>query len=348
MDTTAPRLVVLDGFALNPGDLSWEKLLSLGNCSIYERTSPEAIVSEAAEAELLLTNKAVLSKAVIEALPRLKYIGVMATGFNGVDAEAARERGIPVTNVPIYSTQSVAQMVFSHMLHFAQRVGDHSNAVHAGRWSSANDFCFWDSPQVELAGLTLGIVGWGRIGKATAKLAAAFGMNVLVTSRSTAEMPAYAQAGGPRHAFLRQRFCQLALPIDARDRTFRRRRPPTNHETDSRAHQYQPGPVGRRASFGIRARTWRPSQARGSMCLSSEPPPEDHPLLGVKNCVITPHIAWATQAARSRLMDTVVENVAAFLAGRPQERCQRIGMKDVMKDVISSGACFSLGFHHRY
>jgi len=139
-----PRLVVLDGFTLNPGDLSWERLLSLGNCSIYERTVPTEVVAEASEAELILTNKTVLSREIIAALPNLKYIGVMATGYNVVDLEAAREQGVTVTNVPVYGTASVAQMVFAHVLHFTQRVGDHSRAVHTGRWSSASDFCFWD------------------------------------------------------------------------------------------------------------------------------------------------------------------------------------------------------------
>lgn len=317
MTITAPRLVVLDGYTLNPGDLSWEKLLSLGSCSIYARTAPEAIVDEAAEAELILTNKAVLSRATIEALPNLKYIGVMATGFNVVDVVAARERNISVTNVPIYSTTSVAQMVFSHVLHFAQRVGDHSTAVHAGRWASSKDFCFWDSLQVELAGLTLGIVGWGRIGQATAKLADAFGMKVLVTSRSQKELPAYAQQVDRSTLFRDSDFVSLHCPLT----------PETEGMVNAELLQtMKPSAVLINTSRGplIDESALSTALEQGTIAgagldvLSSEPPSVDNPLLGAKNCVITPHIAWATQAARHRLMETVVENVAAYLAGRPQ------------------------------
>ena len=158
-----PHLVVLDGYTLNPGDLSWERLLSLGHCSIYDRTAPDAVVAEASGAQLVLTNKVVLSKAVLEALPELQYIGVTATGYNIIDIDAARKHKIVVTNVPTYGTDSVAQMVFAHLLHFTQRVGDHNRAVHDGRWAAAKDWCFWDFPQVELAGLTIGIVGFGRM-----------------------------------------------------------------------------------------------------------------------------------------------------------------------------------------
>jgi glycerate dehydrogenase len=320
--TTAPHLVVLDGFTLNPGDLSWERLLSLGNCSIYDRTAPEAIVAEAAEAELVLTNKAVLSREVIESLPQLKYIGVMATGYNVVDVEAATERGITVTNVPIYSTASVAQMVMAHLLHFAHRIGNHSQSVHEGRWSASQDFCFWDFPQVELAGLTIGIVGMGRIGRATAKLADAFGMKVIATSRSpiktaNGETPDYIQSVDLDTLFRESDVVSLHCPLTP--------------ETDglvnaTRLQSMKPTALLINTSRGplVDEPALADALRRGTIAgagldvLSTEPPPADHPLLGLENCFITPHIAWATRSARSRLLDTVLENVTAFLAGHPQ------------------------------
>jgi len=317
MPSTAPRLVVLDGFTLNPGDLCWERLLSLGNCSIYDRTPAEQIIAEAADAEFVLTNKAVLSRAVIEALPNLKYIGVMATGYNVINVAAASERQITVTNVPIYSTASVAQMVFAHILHFAQRVGDHSGAVHAGRWSAASDFCFWDFPQQELAGQTLGIVGFGRIGRATAKLADAFGMKVLATSRSVVDTPDYVELIDFKSLLKQSDIVSLHCPLT----------PETEKMINSeRLAMMKPTALLINTSRGplidepalAAALTGGTLAAAGLDVLSTEPPPIDHPLLGVKNCVLTPHIAWATRSARSRLLDTVVDNVEAFLAGRPQ------------------------------
>ncbi len=317
MPSTAPPLVVLDGYTLNPGDLTWERLLSLVNCSIYDRTAPEAIVAEAAEAELVLTNKAVLSREVIEALPRLKYIGVMATGYNVVDVEAARERGVEVSNVPIYSTNSVAQMVFSHVLHFTARIGDHSRAVHEGRWSASNDFCFWDFPQVELAGLTIGIVGMGRIGRATAKLANAFGMKVLAASRSKIDAPEYVQSVDLDTLFCESDVVSLHCPLTPETEDLvnaarlRMMKPTSLLINTSRGPLIDEAALADALQRGTIA-------AAGLDVLSSEPPAADHPLLGIDNCFISPHIAWATRSARRRLLDTVVENVAAFLAGQPQ------------------------------
>ncbi|MEM8943630.1 MAG: D-2-hydroxyacid dehydrogenase [Planctomycetota bacterium] len=317
MTIATPRLVVLDGYTLNPGDLSWERLLALGHCSIYDRTSPDAIVEEAAEAELVLTNKAVLSREVIEALPQLKYIGVTATGYNVVDIEAAREREIVVTNVPIYGTESVAQMVFAHVLHFAHRVSEHSHMVHEGHWSSASDWCFWSSPQQELQDLTMGIVGFGRIGRATAKLADAFGMKVLVASRSTVETPEYAKVVDLDTLFSESDYVSLHCPLT--DET-------NGIVSQERLQQMKPSAVLINSSRGPLIDEWALADAlrhgqiagAGLDVLSVEPPPADHPLLGIERCAITPHIAWATRAARSRLLNTVVDNVAAYLAGRPQ------------------------------
>ena len=177
------KIIVLDGFAANPGDLSWEGIKALGECVIYDRTAPEEVLERAAGAEVLLTNKVIINAEHMAALPELKYIGVLATGYNVVDTVAAKERGIVVTNIPSYSTASVAQMVFAHILNISQQVQHHSEEVHKGRWTNSKDFCFWDYPLMELAGKTMGIIGYGRIGQATAKLARAFGMDVIARRR---------------------------------------------------------------------------------------------------------------------------------------------------------------------
>lgn len=317
MADSTRRIVVLDGYTLNPGDLSWERLLSLGSCSIYDRTPAEAIVAEAADAELVLTNKAVLSREVIEALPQLRYIGVTATGYNVVDLEAARERDIVVTNVPIYGTDSVAQMVFAHVLRFTQRVSHHNSAVHAGHWSSATDWCFWDFPQQELAGMTMGIVGFGRIGRATAKLARAFGMRVLVATRSEISAADEVQAVDLDTLFRDSDILSLHCPLT--DET-------TGLVDATRLRQMKPTALLINTSRGplIDETALADALQHGEIAgagldvLSVEPPPADHPLLEIDNCVITPHIAWATRSARGRLLETVVDNVAAYLAGEPQ------------------------------
>lgn len=317
MAAATPRLVVLDGYTLNPGDLSWERLMSLGSCSIYDRTAPAEVIAEAADAELVLTNKAVLSRDVIEALPNLKYIGVMATGYNVVDLDAAREHGITVSNVPIYGTASVAQMVFAHVLHFMQRVQDHSQAVHAGRWSAVSDFCFWDYPQVELAGLTMGIVGLGRIGRATAKLADAFGMKVVAASRSDADAPSYIHRVDLDTLFRESDFVSLHCPLTSDTEGFVNSELLATMKRSAVLINTSRGPLIDEPALAAALERGTIAGA-GLDVLSTEPPPVDHPLLNAPNCVITPHIAWATRSARSRLLDTVVDNVAAFLAGQPQ------------------------------
>jgi len=190
------KIVVLDGYTLNPGDLTWKDLESLGKCAVYDRTPPEEVVQRAKDSEIVLTNKTILSSEAIKQLPKLKYIGVLATGYNIVDAEIAHTRSIPVTNVPAYGTQSVTQMVFAHLLNLAQHVAHHAETVRSGRWTSNSDFCYWDMPLIELAGLTMGIIGFGRIGQAVANLALAFGMKVIAYDIVTpSTMPAGSLGG---------------------------------------------------------------------------------------------------------------------------------------------------------
>ncbi len=317
------NIVVLDGYTLNPGDLSWDALSALGACRIYDRTPGDAVVERAAEADILLTNKAVLSRAIIERLPRLKYIGVLATGYDIVDIEAARKRGIPVTNVPAYGIRSVAQMTFAHILNLTQHVAQHAASVSAGGWLAAKDFCYWETPLVELVGLTIGIIGFGRIGRAVCDLAIAFGMDVLFTTRSVlTTVPQGAQQASLEELLRRSDVVSLHSPLTEATRhtinadTLRRMKPSALLINTSRGALIDEQALADALADGIIA-------GAGLDVLSEEPPRADHPLLGAKNCYITPHIAWATRAARARLMDIVVENIERFLSGEPQNVVNR-------------------------
>ena len=301
------NIVVLDGYTLNPGDLSWDALRELGSCEIYDRSAPDEIVPRSTSAEIVLTNKVKLNGEYISSVPTLKYIGVTATGYNIVDVAAARERKVIVTNVPTYGTQSVAQMTFALLLELTQHVGHHAQTVREGRWTRSPDFCYWDYPLIELDGLTLGIIGFGRIGKMVGQLAEAFGMKVLTYSRKqpVAEMETL---------FRRSDIISLHCPLT----------PQTEHlVNEKRLAWMKPtafllntsrGPLIDESALAKALNEGRIAGA-GLDVLAVEPPTADNPLLRAKNCLITPHIAWATRAARSRLMEAVVANVRAFLAG---------------------------------
>jgi len=311
-------MVVLDGHTMNPGDLSWDALQSLAQCYIYDRTVQEKVVDRAREAEAVITNKVVLDRSLIEELPELKYVGVSATGYNVIDPEAARERGIVVTNVPGYSTESVAQMVFALLLELCHRVGRHAWTVREGRWAGSLDFCYWDFPLVELNGLTMGIVGLGRIGQAVARLAGAFGMRVLAyrRPRQLAEA-AEVEFVDLDTLFARSDVISLNCPLtDETERLVNRRRLSQMKETAFLINTSR-GPVVDEEALADALNSGRIAGA-GMDVLAVEPPSADNPLLSAPNCFITPHIAWATRAARERLMDTVVGNFRAFLEGRRQ------------------------------
>jgi glycerate dehydrogenase len=301
------NIVVLDGYTLNPGDLSWDALRELGSCEIYDRSAPDEIVPRSTSAEIVLTNKVKLNGEYISSVPTLKYIGVTATGYNIVDVAAARERKVIVTNVPTYGTQSVAQMTFALLLELTQHVGHHAQTVREGRWTRSPDFCYWDYPLIELDGLTLGIIGFGRIGKMVGQLAEAFGMKVLTYSRKqpVAEMETL---------FRRSDIISLHCPLT----------PQTEHlVNEKRLAWMKPTAFLLNTSRGTlidesalaKALNEGRIAGAGLDVLAVEPPTADNPLLRAKNCLITPHIAWATRAARSRLMEAVVENLRAFLAG---------------------------------
>jgi glycerate dehydrogenase len=312
------RIVVLDGNTLNPGDLTWDALTALGSCEVYDRTGPTQVVERASGAQIALTNKTVVARAAIAQLPQLKYVGVLATGYNVVDIEAARQRGICVTNVPAYGTASVAQMVFAHLLHFTQHVGEHSQSVHNGDWSRSPDFCYWSYPLVELAGLTIGVVGLGRIGRQTAKLALAFGMKVIYFDVTPdPAVAAEAVAVDLDTLFRESDVVSLHCPLTQDNRGFVNRQRLEMMKPTAFLINTSRGPLIDEPSLADALNRRRIAGA-GLDVLCEEPPQLDNPLLRAKNCTMTPHIAWATKAARQRLMDIAVSNVRAFLQGNPQ------------------------------
>lgn len=317
MIDSKPTTVVLDGFTLNPGDLNWSPLRELGPCEIFDRTPPNQIITRARPAEIVLTNKTVLSRETIAQLPRLKYIGVLATGTNVVDLDGARARGIPVTNVPAYGTRSVAQATFALLLELTNHVGPHAAAVRAGRWTNNVDWCFWDAPLVELDGLTMGIVGLGRIGRAMAELAHAFGMKIVAHGPTARNVPAFVTQVELDAVFRTSDVVSLHCPLTPQTRELvnaarlRLMKSGAFLLNTSRGPLIDEAALAEALNSGIIA-------GAGLDVLSVEPPPATNPLLSARNCVITPHNAWATRAARSRLLQIAVANIRAFLAGRPE------------------------------
>jgi glycerate dehydrogenase len=312
------KIVVLDGYTLNPGDLDWSGLEKLGRCEIHDRTPDDQIVARAAGAEIVLTNKIALTRAMLESLPELRYIGVLATGYNIVDVAAAAERKIPVTNVPAYGTRSVAQMVFALILELTQRTGHHAQTVREGRWSRSPDFCYWDYPLIELDGLNLGIVGYGRIGRAVAELGRAFGMNVLAITRTPSTPGQDLTSFVDLETLLRESdVASLHCPLTSDTRNIVNAERLALMKPSAFLINTSRGPLIDEPALAQALNSGRIAGA-GLDVLSEEPPPAHHPLFQAKNCFITPHIAWATRAARARLLNTAVANVEAFLKGAPQ------------------------------
>jgi glycerate dehydrogenase len=312
------KIVVLDGYTLNPGDLSWDALEALGDTTIHEYSAADDVVPNAQGADIIMPNKAVISREVIEQLPDLKYIGVQATGFNVIDLEAASEKNIVVTNIPTYGTPSVGQMVFAHLLNLTQRVAHHAETVREGRWASCRDFCYWDFPLTELMGLTMGIVGYGRIGQRTGDIARAFGMKVLAHDEyiKPADFPD-AEFVSVDEIFKRSDAISLHCPLTpetdklANATRLALMKPTAFLINTSRGPLVDDQALADALNAGTLA-------GAGLDVLSVEPPPMDNPLITAKNCFITPHIAWATRSARSRLLNTLVENAKAWIDGKPQ------------------------------
>jgi len=313
-----PRMVVLDGHVLNPGDNPWTPVESLGELVVHPRTAPEEVVERAQGARVVMTNKTPLTAQAIAALPDLECVAVLATGYDVVDVRAARERGIPVLNVPGYGTDAVAQFVMAQILEHCHGVAGHDASVRQGRWSEGPDWCYWLKPQIELAGLTMGVVGFGSIGSRVAELAHAFGMRVLVHAPRPKPAPWYKPFG---FATLEELFAEadvisLHCPLTAENKGF------VDWELLSRM---RPGSLlvntarGALINEADLAQALREGHLGGAALdvLSAEPVAQDNPLLKAPNCILTPHIAWASRAARVRLMEQVGRNIAAFLSGAP-------------------------------
>lgn len=311
------KIVILDGYAANPGDLNWNLIQALGECTIYDRTAPHELLARAEGAEVLLTNKVVISADHIAALPELKYIGVMATGYNVVDINAARQRGIVVTNIPSYSTPSVSQLVFAHILNIAQQVQHHSQEVHQGRWTQSEDFCFIDTPLIELLGKKIGIVGLGQTGFNTARIAIGFGMKVWAyTSKSRLQLPPEIKKMELDQLFHECDVITLHCPLTEETRELVNARRLALMKPSAILINTGRGPLIHEQDLADALNNNR-LYAAGLDVLSTEPPRADNPLLTARNCYITPHIAWATTAARGRLMNILFENLKAYIAGKP-------------------------------
>lgn len=313
------KIVILDGYTLNPGDLSWEGIKNLGECTIYDRTPPEKTVERAGDAEAVFTNKVVFNHEVISQLPNLKFIGVLATGYNVVDLDAATKAGIVVTNIPAYSTASVAQMVFSHILHIVQNVSRHADSVKKGDWAKSIDFSYHLTPQTELAGKTIGIIGFGQIGQAVAKIALAFGMNVIFHNRSKKETNPDIRQVDLNMLLAESDFISINCPLTDENAGFINKVAIGKMKTSAILINTGRGPLINETDLAEALNKGRIAGA-GLDVLSTEPPSPNNPLLTAKNCYITPHIAWATTEARERLMQIATENLKSFLKGTPQNK----------------------------
>ena len=310
------KIVVLDAYTLNPGERRWEELEELGEVVVHDRTAQLDVVRRAKDAEVVLTNKTILDGFILNLLPKLKYIGVLATGYNVVDLDVARQRGIVVTNIPAYSTQSVAQMAIAHLLNITQRVAHYAHEVHNGVWSAQPDFCYWNTPLIELAGKKIGIVGFGNTGQATAQIAEALGMEVWVyTSKPKKSLPKKYQKVTLNELFSACDVVSLHCPLTAENKEM---------VNSFRLSLMKQGAILINTSRGGLIDEKALEQAllsgkllgAGLVVLSSEPVPNGNPLLKLKNCFITPHIAWATRESRMRLMNQAVENLKAWMEGR--------------------------------
>lgn len=310
------KIVVLDAYTLNPGERRWEELEELGEVVVHDRTAQLDVVRRAKDAEVVLTNKTILDGFILNLLPKLKYIGVLATGYNVVDLDVARQRGIVVTNIPAYSTQSVAQMAIAHLLNITQRVAHYAHEVHNGVWSAQPDFCYWNTPLIELAGKKIGIVGFGNAGQATAQIAEALGMEVWVyTSKPKKSLPKKYQKVTLNELFSACDVVSLHCPLTAENKEM---------VNSFRLSLMKQGAILINTSRGglIDEKALEQALLSGKLLgagldvLSSEPVPNGNPLLKLKNCFITPHIAWATRESRMRLMNQAVENLKAWMERR--------------------------------
>ena len=325
MDITQQKIVVLDGYTLNPGDLSWDGFRNLGEFTVYDRTPEDQIITRASDCGIVITNKTPLSAATIRSLPGLRYIGVLATGYNIVDTEAAGKQGIIVTNVPAYSTRSVAQLVFAHLLEICHHAGAHDAAVKNGAWSGSSDFCFWNYPLIELADKTLGIVGMGRIGQAAAGIAIAMGMKVIAmdSKGSTGVVDENLRYAGLDELLRTSDVVSLHCPLTEQTRGIINRETLAGMKDGAILINTSRGPLIVEEDLA-EALTRGKLYAAGLDVLQAEPPRDDNPLIRLPNCFITPHIAWAPREARIRLMNVAAANLRSFLDGDPVNVVSRV------------------------
>lgn len=311
------KIVVLDGYGVNPGDLSWETLEALGDVEVYPRTAPEDVIDRCFNAEIILTNKVVLNKQILVSLPRLKYIGVLATGYNVVDVDTASDLDIFVTNIPAYSTDSVVQMTFAHILTMTNRVEHYTQQNRNGRWSNNPDFVYWDTPLIELAGKTMGIVGLGNIGMKVAQLARCFGMEVYAfTSKASSLLPEGIQKTTFEGLLSVSDILSLHCPLNRSTREMINASSLAKMKEGALLINTGRGPLVNEADVAEALRSGHLG-GYGADVMCQEPPAEDNPLFSAPNAYITPHIAWATFEARKRLIAIAVGNVKAFIDGNP-------------------------------
>jgi glycerate dehydrogenase len=309
------KIIVLDGYTLNPGDLSWDGLKNLGEVTVYDRTAPADVVARIGDAPIILTNKVIIDRNIMQACPNLKYIGVLATGYNVVDINAAHELGITVTNIPAYSTASVAQMVFAHILNITNSIATYAHEAKDGKWTACPDFCYWNAPIVELAGKTMGIVGLGNIGMAVARIALSFGMKVLAaTSKPQSILPEGITASTPQEVLANADIVSLHCPLTDNTRELINADSLKTMKHSAILINTGRGPLINEQHLADALNNGEIA-AFGADVLSIEPARADNPLLKANNCFITPHIAWATTEARTRLMNIAVENVRQFTNG---------------------------------
>ena len=313
------KIVVLDGYCENPGDLSWAPLEQFGEVVVYDRTpdTKDAVVERLKDADILVGNKNNITAEIMDACPKLKYIAVQATGYNVIDVAAAKERGIPVSNVPTYGTMAVAQHTMALLLEITNLVGHHNDRVHAGRWAEGPDWCFWDSPLMELDGKTLGVIGFGKIGQQTAKMAKAFGMNILATgSRPNDEGRAIGEYVEMDELLAKSDVITLHCPLFPNTKGIICKENIDKMKDGVIILNSSRGPLVVEQDLADALRSGKVKAAAVDV-VSSEPMTNDNPLLTAPNCIITPHIAWAPKEARQRIMDTTAKNIEAFLSGNP-------------------------------
>jgi glycerate dehydrogenase len=313
------KIVILDGYTCNPGDLSWNMFEQFGDLTVYDRTSASEVLQRTTDADVLFTNKTILNREIISQLEHVKYIGVLATGYNVVDVAAAKEKGIVVTNVPGYSTASVAQHVFSLLLEITARVGHHDQTVKSGRWSNNVDFCYWDYPLIELADKTFGVLGYGRIGKQTALIAKAFQMKVIAFDRGRTNHDDIVEKVSLIQLFQRSDIISLHVPLSEETKEIINKNSLSTMKEGVIVINTSRGPLINEKDLAD-ALISKKVKAAGLDVLTQEPPAQDNPLLSLENCLITPHIAWAPLEARNRLLHIAADNLKKFLEGIDQNR----------------------------